>query len=42
MVSHYDYIYRPLASEEILLFIQTWRNLAKQNGLKDSFCGAGN
>jgi lipopolysaccharide biosynthesis protein len=27
-------IYRPLASEEILLFIQTWRNLAKQNGLE--------
>jgi lipopolysaccharide biosynthesis protein len=27
-------IYRPLASEEILLFIQIWRKLAEQNGLE--------
>jgi hypothetical protein len=31
----------PLASEEIY-YLFKHGNLAKQNGLKDSFCGAGN
>lgn len=30
-------IYKPLATEEIKLFIETWRKLAKENGLKDIF-----